>query len=125
MNHGLAQIFRSGLATRMAHRDFMRRAVIFHNQWMVDGDIRRALVKLIHGVTACGHHLAEQVVCLGNRILRVVNELGLNLTPRSNIARPFARRERPDGKSLDTFFSLFEPGFHFPRPRAPIQVRIA
>src|ERR1700675_2829823 len=34
--------------------------------------------------------------------------------PTMNIALPFARRERPDGKALDTFFSLFEPSFRLP-----------
>src|SRR6202035_2634171 len=114
MNHRLAQIFRSGLATRTAGRDFMRGPVIFHNQWMVHGDIRRPLFKLTYGITAGGHHVAEQLVCLGNRIFRAVNELRLNLVPGSDVALPVAGRERPDGKSLDTFFSSLETGFRLP-----------
>jgi hypothetical protein len=44
MDHCLAQVFRGGLA--IAHRDFMTGPVIFHNLWMVNGDVRQALFKI-------------------------------------------------------------------------------
>src|SRR5579863_9251746 len=101
----------------MADRDFMSRPVIFHDQWMVHGDIRRALFKVTYRITAGAHHGAEQLVGLGYRTLGVVNELCLHLAPGLDIDLPVLGRERPDGESLDPFFSLLESGF--PLPTAP------
>ena len=55
MNHRLTQVFRVGLPLRLPKGDFVSRSVIFHNQWMIDGDIRRSLLK----VTARGHHISH------------------------------------------------------------------
>jgi hypothetical protein len=101
----------------MADRNFVSEPIIVHKQWMIHGDIRRALFKLTHGITARGHYIAEQLVGLSYRSFGVVNELCLNLAPGCDIDLPVAWRERPDGETLDAFFSLLEPGF--PLPSAP------
>src|SRR5580704_3081679 len=95
----------------MADSDFMRGPIILDDQWMVHGDIRRALFEITHGITACGHYVAEQLIGLCDRFFWVIHELGLDRAPGRDIALTVACRERTDGKSFNTFFSLFEPGF--------------
>src|ERR1700676_386530 len=96
----------------------MRGPVIFYNQWMVHGDVRRALFKVTYRITAGGHHVAEQLVGLGYGTFGVVNELRLNLAPGRKVELPVAWRELPDCETLNTFLSLLEPGFPLPSPPA-------
>jgi hypothetical protein len=46
MNHGLAQVFGAGLPPRLTKRALVGCTVIFENQWMIHGDIRRTLFKV-------------------------------------------------------------------------------
>ena len=96
----------------------MRGPVIFYHQWMVHGDVRRALFKVTYRVTAAGHHVAEQLVGLGYRTFGVVNELRLNLAPGRKVELPVVGRELPDCETLNTSLSLLEPGFSLPSPPA-------
>src|ERR1700722_2041592 len=101
----------------MADCDFMSGPVIFDNQRMVHGDIRRALFKITYGITAGGHHVAEQPVGLAYGTFGVINKLRLNLAPGCDIALPVSSCERMDCETLDAFFSRLQPGF--PLPSAP------
>ena len=98
----------------MADRDFMCGPVMFHDQWMIHGDIRRALFKITYGITTGGHHVAEQSVGLAYGTFGVINKLCLNLAPGRDTTVPVAWRERTDCETLNAFFSLLEPGFPFP-----------
>src|SRR5208282_3644775 len=118
MNHRLAQIFRTGLATCMADGDFMRGPVVFHYEWMVHRDIRRALFEVTYRVTAGRHYVTEKLIGLRDRFIGIVDKFGLNRAPGCDIALPVAGREWTNGKSLDAFFSLFEPGFRLPSASA-------
>jgi len=81
MNHSLAQVFRSGLPARLAKRDFVGCTVVFENQWMIHGDIGRALFKVGYRIASCGHHIAQQPVRLADRTGGAVHEARLEAAP--------------------------------------------
>jgi hypothetical protein len=99
MNHGLAQIFGAGLPARLTKRASMRRAIIFDNQRMIHGDIRRALFKIADRIAAYGHHIAQQLVGIGHRAAGAIDEARLNSAPGLDKPCAIARAERPDVQS--------------------------
>jgi len=114
MNHCLAQVFSVGLPQRLPKRDFMGCPVVFQNQWMVHGDICGALFKVAYRVAPRGHHIAKQLVGFRYRTGGAIDEPRLDSAPGLHKARAIAWRERADVESLDSFGTLFEPGFRVP-----------
>jgi hypothetical protein len=62
MKHCLPQFFPTGLPLRLTDRDCVGGAVIFQNQRIVHGDIRRTLSKITDWIAARGHHIAQQLI---------------------------------------------------------------
>ena len=114
MNHGLAQVFGAGLPPRLLKGDSVSRSVVFQNQWMVHGDIRRPLFKVTYRIATRGHHITQQLVRFRYRTGGAVNEARLDSAPGLHEARAIACRERPDMTRLDSLCALFEPGFRMP-----------
>src|ERR1051326_3459829 len=114
MDHCLAQVFGVGLPLRLTNRDCMGRPVIFHNQWMVHGNICRPLFKVTYRIAAGGHHIADQLISLRNRPSGAVNESRLNPAPRLNETRTVTWGERADVQTLHPLCALFESGFRMP-----------
>ena len=81
MNHCLAQFFRAGLPARLPKRDFVSRPVVFQNQWMIHGDIRRHLFKVTYRIATRRHHIAQQLVRFSYRTGGAVNEARLDSSP--------------------------------------------
>jgi len=65
----------------MAERDVMGGAVIFHHYRVVDGKIVSTLLKIGHRIAASLHHFDDQLIGLGNRSLRIVDEPRLHVSP--------------------------------------------
>ena len=114
MNHGLSQVFRAGLASRLAKRALVRDPVILENQWMIHGNIRRPLLKITYRIAASGHHVAQQLVGVGYGASRAVNEPRLDSAPSLHKTGMIPRRERPDVQSLDSVRTLVERRFCLP-----------
>ena len=48
----LPQVLGAGLASRLPDRDFVSGSVVFQNQWMIHGDIRRTLFKVTYWIAS-------------------------------------------------------------------------
>jgi hypothetical protein len=59
VNHGLTQIFRTGLALRLKKRASVARTVIFENERMIHRDIRGSLFEVSHRITSRGHYVTQ------------------------------------------------------------------
>ena len=103
MNHCLTQIFRACLTPRLAKGGLVCRTVMVQNQRVVHRDVRRALLKIAHGITPRGHHIAQQLVGFGYSSARSIHESCLNSVPRLNEPRAIRRSEGPD---VQTFHAL-------------------
>ena len=114
MDHGLAQVFRVGLPACLPECDFMGRSVVFQNQRMIDGDVRRPLFKVTDRIAARGHHIAQQQVGFCDRTGGPVDKARLDSAPGIHEARAISCRERPDMQSLDSLQAVFEAGFPMP-----------
>jgi hypothetical protein len=114
MNHCLAQVFRVGLSLRLPNRDFVRRPIVFQNQWMIHRDICRPLFKIAYRVAPCGHHVTQQLIRFRYRTGRPVDKARLHASPSLYEARPIGCREWPDVKPLHSFCTLLKPGFRMP-----------
>jgi hypothetical protein len=90
MDHGLPQVFGVGFPTCLAKRALMSSPVIIENQWMVHGDIGRALFKVAHWIAPSRHHIAEQLVGLGYCSAGPVNEARLHSGPGFDEPRTIA-----------------------------------
>jgi hypothetical protein len=88
--------------------------VIFQNQWMVHGDIRRTLFKVAYRIATRGHHVTQQLVGFSHRTSGAVNETRLDSAPGRDKARPIARSERPDVQTLHSICAFVQAGFRFP-----------
>jgi hypothetical protein len=104
----------------MAKRDFVGCPVIFHNLWMVHGDICRTLFKVTYRITKRGHHIAQQLVGFRYRTSGLVNESCLDPAPGLHEARTITRRKQSEMETFDSLFALFETGFRLlPVPAFP------
>jgi hypothetical protein len=108
MNHRLTQFFRAGLPPRLPKGDFMRRPVVFQNQGIIHGDIRRHLFKVTYWIATRRHHIAQQLVRFRNRTGGAVNEARLDSAPGLNEACAISRREGPNVKPLNSLRTLFQ-----------------
>src|ERR1700728_1558352 len=55
---------------------------------MVDGNIRGALVEIVHGISARDHGLSNEAIRLRQRSVRIIDESALHAPPRG--CKPFA-----------------------------------
>ncbi|HUE01577.1 MAG TPA: hypothetical protein VMR62_18535 [Bryobacteraceae bacterium] len=116
MDHRLAQIFRVGLPLFLPKGDVVSCAVVSQNQWMVDGYIRRPLLKVTYRIASRGHHIAKQLVGFRYRAGRAIDETHLDAAPGFEEARTITWCQRADLKGLHAFGTLFESGF----PTSPV-----
>src|SRR4030095_3007994 len=114
MDHCLPQVFCAGLALHLAERDFVSGSIVFHNQWMVHGDISCTLFKITYRITTCRHHSTQQLVGFGYRTRGAVYEPRLDSAPGVTEARTILRRDRPNVETLDSFGAPFECSFRMP-----------
>ena len=81
MDHGLAQVFGSGMTLLGVTGHGVRCAIVLHHLWVVYRDIRGTLLEIGHGISASLHQLVDQLVGFGNGALRVVDKVGLHNPP--------------------------------------------
>jgi hypothetical protein len=113
MNHGLAQVFGAGLSSRLTECALVGCTVVVEDQWMIYGDVRRALLKIAYRINARGHHVAEQLIGVRDRTAGAINEASLDSVTRLEKARAIGRSERPDVQRLNSFGTLGEHLFCF------------
>ena len=83
------------------------------NQRMIHGDIRRALLKVAYGITARGHHIAQQLMALYYRAPRPVNEPRLDSAPSLDKPGTVPGAQRTDVQTLHPVRALVERCFRF------------
>jgi hypothetical protein len=105
MNHGLAQILRACQSLGLTNRGVVGCTIIIENQWMIRRDIGYTLFKIAYRIAACGHHITQQLVGVGDGFAKSScttvkgflspwrRFFGLGLHADSSI-RESARRER-------------------------------
>ena len=62
MDHGLAQIFRTGLAPTMTKRNVMRRSIVVDDLGMVDGAAGGPLLEIRDRIAARLHDVGDKAV---------------------------------------------------------------
>jgi hypothetical protein len=114
MHHCLAQIFGAGLAAGLPKRHLVRGTVIFQDQRMVHGDIRRALLEVAYRVAARGHDIPKQLVRFRHRAGGAVYEVRLDTLPGLYEARAITRPKWTDAERVDPLGAVVEAGFRLP-----------
>ena len=121
MNHDLAQVFGAGLPLRAAKRALVGGAIVLENLWMIYGDIHPALFNALDRVAARGQDVAQELVGIGHRSARAVNEARLHSAPGLEKSHTVAGSEWEDvqgHRSSRSFFSFQSFGgqrFHLPQ----------
>ena len=88
VDHGLPQTFGGRLPVAVAYDDRSGGAIVLYDSRVADGDICGSLLKVSHGVAACGHHVCYQLIGLPDCQRRVVDELLLHLRPFQDVSFP-------------------------------------
>ena len=92
----LAFILGRRLAVRGALREPVRLAIRLDDRRVVDGDVGRPLVEVVHRIPTFAHHLGDERVRGRDGRRRRVDELGLNRLPTLGVALAGSRAERTD-----------------------------
>lgn len=108
MHHGLPQVFGARLATAVAQRDIVCRAVIFDNQRVVNGNVCSTLFEITHGIPAGLHYLVNELIREGNRASRIINELRLHRGPAAFKTGAVRWRKRNNLKLFSALFPKLE-----------------
>ncbi|MGB6431533.1 MAG: hypothetical protein WBF06_13185, partial [Candidatus Acidiferrales bacterium] len=82
-------------------------------QRMIHRDIRGALLEIADGVSAREHHIAQQLIGVGNCPAWAVNEPRLDSAPSLHEPRAIGRTKRPDVQSFHACRALIERRFGF------------
>ena len=114
MNHGLTQIFRACQPSGLANCCVVGRTIVIENQWMIRRDIGYTLFKIAHRVAARGHHIAQQLVGIGDCASGAVNKPRLYSSPGFDETRTIAWREWPDVQAFHAFGTIVEHCFCLP-----------
>jgi len=114
MDHCLAQVFCTGLSLRLAKRDFVGFSIFSHDQWVVHGDISRALLEVTYGIAARRHHITQELVGFRYRNCGAIHKPSLDFAPGVFEPRTVGGHERPDAETLDSCRALVESGFRVP-----------
>lgn len=83
-------------------------AVIVEDERMINGDIRGALLKVAHWITASGHDIAQELVGFRHGASGAVNEARLNPGPGVDEPGTILGCEGLDMQVVDAFGALFE-----------------
>jgi hypothetical protein len=81
VNHGFAQVFGADFAAALAKSNAVSDPIVFHDDWMVNGNIGGTLIEVRHGIAAGLHQLVDQLIGLGERSFGVVNKIRLHDPP--------------------------------------------
>src|SRR6266498_1968889 len=88
----------------------MALAVVLDDLWMVDRDVGRTGLEVVHRIPALGHHRLDQLVRRRDGGGRAVHELRLNRLPLVRVALPRRARQRPDLELLAPLLARGELG---------------
>src|SRR5919204_263783 len=94
--HRAAQVLGRPLAHRARPRQRVTLAIVLDDARMVDRDVGRALLEVVHRVAAVAHHRLNQHVGVVHRDIRVVDELRLYAAPLGDVSLARGRSQRPD-----------------------------
>src|SRR5579864_5355748 len=72
--HRTPELFGGAVAQRSRPSEPVTFAVVLDHVRVVDGEVGRPLVEIVHRVAAVGHDGLDQAVRLANRTLRIVDE---------------------------------------------------
>jgi hypothetical protein len=98
----------------LANCGVVGRTIIIENQWMIRRDISYTLLKIAYRIAARGHHIAQQLVGVGNCASGAVNKPRLHSSPGFDEPRTIARREWPDVQAFHALGTLVEHRFCLP-----------
>ena len=91
VDHGLAQVFRTGLSSAVAQRNRMRGTIAFDHRRMIYGYVAGTLLEIANGITAGLHRVGDKAVSLSDGAFWIVNEAALNIIPAIEKARAISR----------------------------------
>src|SRR6266567_6671059 len=111
MHHRLAQVFCARLPAIAANRNLVRRAVVLHDDGIIDRNIRRALLEITHGISASLHRVGDQAVGQRYSAFGIVHETALYIIPAIQKARTICRRKRTKLESLVTLLAKRQHAF--------------
>src|SRR5919106_5576828 len=81
MDECLTKFFRLGASAPVAFGNATRRSVVGNYRWMVDRQIRCALLEIGYRVTAFFHHLRNELIRFLHGAAGVIDEAALNARP--------------------------------------------
>ena len=87
MDHGLPQVLCCRLAGLVVKGNSMGGVIMLHYDGMIDRQVGRALLEILHRVAARSHHLSQQIIGMTQRGVGVAHELSLDLLPVGGEAR--------------------------------------
>ncbi len=99
----------------MADDNLVRSAIVAYDLRVCDGDIRGALLKVSHGITARTHDAVDELVSLAYGSLRIVDKAGLDTSPFGDEALALLSCESPEMKLLDALFAFEKSGLRSTR----------
>ena len=111
VDHGLPEIFCACESLRMAYGNVVAGSILFDDQRMIDGNIRRTLLEVRDGIPASGHDGLNESVGFDQGAAGIVNKSRLDLLPGCQEVRAIGLSERPYLETLHPFFQLFQSRF--------------
>jgi len=108
VNHRLAQVFGSCIASLAALGDDVSGTIVLYDGRMIDRDVRCALIEISKRVAAGLHGLAYQTIGLDNCTLRIVYKLSLSRLPTRCELLTLIRLERSQLQLLHTLLTFLK-----------------
>src|SRR5258707_13365743 len=108
MHHRLQQVLRAGLASTVALRDRMCRALIFHNYRIIHRHVGGALLKFADGISPGLHYLADQTLRNRDRSSGIVHKPALDFVPTKGKTGSVGGGEWADGELLSAFLAKLQ-----------------
>jgi len=105
VNNGIPQVLSGGLAFLVLHSDLMGGAIMINHRCMADRDIRRALLKVAHGVAASQHELIHELIGFRHGTFGIIDEARLDHPPFMGKTLTLLRRQFAKAKFLDALFA--------------------
>ena len=104
MNHRLAKVLGTRLPTGRARRDVHPRAIVLHDNGMLDGNVSRALLEVIvNWIATITHRVPHEGVCLSDGRDWLVDEVPLRSLPPPCVLVSHLRGQGPE---LELLLSL-------------------
>jgi len=111
MHNRLSQILGAGLAPFVAHDDDLCGPVVVHDVRVINRDVARTVLKVAHRVATLDHQFTNQLVCLHDNTLGVVDKAGLQSLPGTGKPAGLGGLQRHDLQGPNALFTILEVRF--------------